>query len=134
MKLLVCLLRSVLAAFVLTLSFSPAFAASPEGVWLTQPDHRGGFAHIQAHACGAAICGTVLRAFDSEGREIRTPNVGRRVFWDMRPVAENQYQGRAWVPAHNREYAGVMTVSGDRMKVSGCLGPVCKSQTWKRVK
>ena len=121
-------------AALMALAASSALGASAEGVWVTQPDKKGGFAHIQAHSCGAALCGTVLRAFDSEGREITTPNVGKRVFWDMRPVADGRYKGRAWVPAHGREYDGVMKVSGDRMKVSGCLGPVCQSQTWRRVK
>ena len=113
---------------------APAYAASPEGIWLTQPDKKGGYAHIQAHVCGPALCGRVLRAFDASGKQITTPNVGKMVFWDMQPDAKGRYKGRAWVPAHNREYSGVMRVSGNTMKVSGCVGPVCQSQVWKRVK
>lgn len=34
---------------------------------------------------------------------------------------------------HNREYDGTLKVSGAKMTVKGCLGPVCQSQTWHRV-
>jgi uncharacterized protein (DUF2147 family) len=108
-------------------------ADSPVGVWATPPDKKGVTAHIHAHPCGAATCGVIARTFDRTGREIQTPNLGRQVFWDMTPKGQGVYEGRAFVPAHNRTYDGVMKLSGNRMKVGGCLGPVCLSQVWERV-
>ncbi|MFD2855040.1 DUF2147 domain-containing protein [Seohaeicola zhoushanensis] len=102
------------------------------GVWLTQPDRKGGYAHIRAHACGPALCGTVEKAFDRTGAEIWTPNVGKRVFWDMWEDEQGHYRGRAWVPMLKREYPGSIRLLGDRLQVHGCSGPICMSQTWTR--
>ena len=111
-----------------------AAAADPaKGVWLTEADKKGQVAHVQVYSCGASLCGKIIKAFDSSGKQITTPNVGKRVFWDMASVGGGKYEGRAFVPAHNKEYAGVMNLKGNQLKVGGCLGPVCMSQKWKRV-
>ncbi|MBM1815396.1 DUF2147 domain-containing protein [Sulfitobacter pseudonitzschiae] len=107
-------------------------AGSPVGTWLTEPDKKGQTAHVVAKPCGQALCGTITRAFDAQGNPIAHPNVGKRLFWDMVPQGD-VYAGRAFVPAHNREYDGTLKVSGAKMTVKGCLGPVCQSQTWHRV-
>ena len=112
----------------------PVAAGSPEGMWLTKPDKKGQVAHVQSTACGAAFCGKIVKVFDKNGQPVAdAPNVGKRVFWDMIGTG-NEYRGRAFVPAHNRDYDARMQVNGNSMKVSGCLGPVCQSQTWTRVK
>lgn len=129
-------LRMTCALIALTgawLAFSGAGQAdTPAGVWLTQPDAKGQVAYVVSKPCGKGYCGTIARAFDAKGREVTTPNIGKRVFWDMVPEGSD-YAGRAYVPAHNREYAGRLQVRGNSMKVKGCLGPVCQGQTWKRV-
>ncbi|GHF72568.1 hypothetical protein GCM10017056_49350 [Seohaeicola zhoushanensis] len=127
-------LLSLALAAVALVAAPTARAASPEGVWLTQPDRKGGYAHIRAHACGPALCGTVEKAFDRTGAEIWTPNVGKRVFWDMWEDEQGHYRGRAWVPMLKREYPGSIRLLGDRLQVHGCSGPICMSQTWTRVK
>jgi len=109
-------------------------ASTLEGTWLTPPDRNGITAHIEARPCGAALCGTIARTFDPAGREVRTPNLGRTVFWDMKPTGAGTYEGRAYVPAHDRNYDGVISLAGNRAEVSGCLGPVCMGQTWQRVR
>lgn len=110
-----------------------AAAETPLGTWATPPDAKGIFAHIEARPCGAATCGVIARTYDRQGRPVQTPNLGVRVFWDMTPAGEGVWKGHAFVPAHNRTYPGTMQVMGDRMKVKGCLGPVCQSQVWTRV-
>lgn len=113
---------------------SPALAASPEGMWLTKPDRKGQVAHVQATTCGGAYCGKIVKVFDKDGDPVPgAKNVGKQVFWDMTGSA-GRYEGRAFVPAHNRDYDAKMQVNGNQMKVSGCLGPVCQSQVWTRVK
>lgn len=108
-------------------------AETPIGTWQTPPDNKGIVAHIEARPCGDATCGVIARTFDAQGRPVVTPNLGVRVFWDMRPAGSDRWEGRAFVPAHKRTYAGVMQVSGRDMKVSGCLAGICQSQVWRRV-
>lgn len=123
------------AGLVLTLSLVVPAAADPlPGVWQTGPDGKDQVAHVVVERCTQAICGTIVRAFDAEGREITTPNVGKRVFWILHPVSEQRYEGRAYVPAHDRAYDGALLLSGNRLTVQGCLGPVCMSQDWRRVR
>jgi len=123
-----------LLAFGAALAAGPLCADTIEGVWQTQPDRKGGYAHISSQPCGAAFCGTVIRAYNADGNQIVTPAVGRKVFWDVKPGADGIYYGRAWVPAFNSEYDGQIQMLGGRMKVSGCFGPVCKSQMWSRIR
>ena len=121
-----------LALGALCASATHGHSASPVGVWLTQADRKGQVAHVVSEPCGAALCGTIARVFDQSGAQVAAPTVGQRVFWNMVPDGD-AFRGRAYVPAHGREYAAQMQVSGDRMTVSGCLGPVCQSQVWQRV-
>ncbi|MFP4239992.1 MAG: hypothetical protein ACLFRZ_11895 [Rhodosalinus sp.] len=82
--------------------------------------------------CGSAICGPIARAFDEEGREITAPNVGKRVFRDLRPVGARHHERRAYAPAQDRTRDGDRGRSGDRPTVKGSLGAVCKSRDWRR--
>lgn len=111
----------------------PALADPAAGVWRTQADGKGQTALVTSRACGDALCGTITQVMNAQGVTIDHPNVGRRIFWDMRQVSPGIYEGRAFVPAFGAEYDGKMTLSGNTMKVGGCLGPICKSQTWTRV-
>ena len=126
-------LKSLLSlAFVVGLAV-PAQAADPVGIWLTGPDKNGKVAHVHATPCGPAFCGKIIRVFNASGQAVNAPTVGKRVFWDM-TGGSGLFQGRAYVPAHDRNYNAKMQVTGNRMKVSGCFGPVCQSQVWTRVK
>ncbi|MDZ7709150.1 MAG: DUF2147 domain-containing protein [Roseovarius sp.] len=108
-------------------------AASVLGTWQTGPDKKGQVAHVEARPCGEAVCGWIVRSYDAEGKPITTANIGKRVFWNMTPVGDGEYRGRAWVPAHDREYAARMALEGRQLTVSGCVGPFCQSQVWSRV-
>ncbi len=112
----------------------PVFADAAVGTWRTQADSKGQTAIVSSRPCGQALCGTITQVFNSQGQKIEHKNVGKRIFWDMRQVSPGVYEGRAFVPAFGAEYAGKMTLNGNTMKVGGCFGPVCKSQTWTRVK
>lgn len=126
--------RSVaLFALVLACSAPVAHASGPEGLWRTEPDRKGQVAHVQSKRCGAGYCGTIVKVFNASGTHVAAPTVGKRVFWDM-TGSGSVYEGRAFVPAHNRTYDGTMQVQGNHMRVSGCLGPICQSQTWQRVR
>ncbi len=113
-----------------------AAAADPvEGSWRTQADDRGNFAIVAISSCGDRICGTIARAFDAEGREIRSPTVGRPIIWDMRPAGGGEYvDGKIWAPDRDKTYNSKMTLSGDRLSVRGCVLGLCRGQVWARAR
>ena len=113
---------------------SPALANPAVGQWLTQADGKGQTAIVTSKPCGVSVCGTITQVRDPSGRKISHPNVGRRVFWDMKRTKSGQYEGRAYVPLLRKDVAASMTVTGNNMRVRGCAGPVCRSQVWTRVK
>lgn len=118
---------------LLALAPLAAQAETVLGLWATEPDRDGEISHIQARPCGATFCGVVVGIVDLKGVPVNSPHVGKRVFWNLRPVGSGRYEGRAFIPTHGRSYRGRMEVSGDRAKVWGCLGPICMSQVWRRL-
>jgi uncharacterized protein (DUF2147 family) len=118
--------RSVLTLLALAACANVAHAGDVSGVWL----HEDGDSKVRFAPCGAAICGTItwLRGKDPEAK------VGQRVFYDMVPAGDNVWTGKAFEPASGKEYAGKMTLSGDRLTTAGCVfgGLICKSIVWTR--
>lgn len=111
----------------------PAVSDPALGVWVTQPDRKKLTSLIEVRACGQALCGKILRAFDPSGREVKTKNIGKELFWGLRPTGSGTYDGgTAWVPLLNVKAAASATVKGNRMTVRGCKGKVCKDQVWTR--
>ena len=119
-------------AFLFALA-APAMADPAEGVWKTPVDD-GNYGHISISMCGAKLCGVIARSFNSEG-EFKSKNQGKRLLWDMEPLGGGSYgNGSIWQPSKDKVYASKMSLSGDKLYVSGCWGPICKKQTWVRVK
>ncbi len=123
--------------FVLALSFvafaSAAMAEPVLGMWQTQADRKGQIAYVKVQHCARALCGKIVKVFSPDGQQITHKNVGRTIFWDMMAQGGGRYAGRALVPAYNKQYDAQMRLSGNRLTVKGCLGPVCASQQWARV-
>lgn len=112
-----------------------AASADPiEGTWKTQSD-AGSYAHVRISACGNAYCGKITRTFKSSG-EYKSPNIGMRIVRNMSAQGGGKYKGKVIRPADGKTYNGKATVTGNSMKLAGCVagGLICKSQTWKRVK
>ena len=128
-------MRPVIIAATLAFAMAGTTAnADPiEGVWQTQPD-EGAFAYVTIKPCGGAFCGDISRTFKDKA-EYRSPNLGRRIVFDMAPQGGNTYTGKVWRPANDKIYRGKASVSGDRMSLSGCVagGLICKSRTWVRI-
>lgn len=104
-----------------------------EGVWQTQPD-EGALAHVTIAPCADAFCGVISRTY-RDGVAFRSPGQGRQIVIDMMPRGGGDYTGKVWRPANDKIYSGKVALTGDRMKLSGCVagGLICKSQTWVRV-
>lgn len=112
-------------------------AADPvEGIWKTKPDDNGKYGYVSIVPCGAKICGTLIKAFDSAGAETASPNIGKPILWDMVANGDGSYgNGKVWAPDRDKTYNAKMALSGDKLAVSGCVlgGMICRASDWVRV-
>ncbi len=66
---------------------------------------------------------------------VHTPNLGVQMFWGMVPASTNRWQGWDFVPLCKKKLRGEIAMqTRRRISVGGCIGPVCKSQDWSRVR
>jgi uncharacterized protein (DUF2147 family) len=129
-------MRTAILAAALALVAGAALADPVLGTWKTAPDDNGDFGHVQIDPCGAAFCGVLVRAYDSAGKPLASPNIGKRIVWDMAPRGEGRYaDGKVWSPDRDKTYNARMRLSGDALAVSGCILGICRDGgTWTRVK
>ncbi len=131
-------MRSIVLACVFGLwASAPAYAKdSIVGVWQTEPDRKDLTSHIEVAPCGTGYCGRVLRAFDPTGAEVTTRNIGRMLFWDMKPQDNGTFGGgAAYVPILNVTTSNVaLTLSGERLEVKGRVGLMRGKQVWTRLR
>jgi uncharacterized protein (DUF2147 family) len=134
------LTKGALALLLLgTLGAGSAMASPPEGIYQTEPGDTGGFLHVRMGPCGKSVakaCGTILQAYDKTGKPVADyPHANKPIVWDMAERSDGSFSGgKIWAPDRNKTYRSKMSVNGDRLKVSGCIGPICRSQTWVKVK
>lgn len=127
--------KFALAAASVLLSAGVAMADPVEGVWRTQPGDNGNYGLVTISKCGEQICGVLGQGYDSAGNQVDSPNIGRRMIWDMNVDGGGSYSGgKIWAPDKDKVYKSKMALSGNSLKVSGCVAIICRSQTWTRVK
>lgn len=125
-------MKRLMMAAAMTVLAGAAFADPVAGTWKTEVDD-GAYAHIAMKPCGANICGTIAKAFDASG-PIASENIGKQLVWDMVPGGDGSYaSGKIWQPSTGKVFKSKMSLSGNTLNVSGCVGPFCKKQTWTRV-
>jgi uncharacterized protein (DUF2147 family) len=129
-------MKTLLIAATLGLFGGAALADPVEGIWQTKKDDNGNFGHVEIKPCGPAFCGTLIQAFDSAGKPMESPNVGRQIVWDMVAYADGLYDdGQIYSPDRDKTYNGDMTLTGDKLAVRGCVLGICRDGgTWARVK
>ncbi|MBN8187673.1 MAG: DUF2147 domain-containing protein [Salipiger thiooxidans] len=119
----------------LALMAGAALADPVEGVWKTQGDDNGNYALVSIAPCGSEICGTLGKGFDRAGSEIRSPNIGRQMIWGMKPKGGGSYGGgKIWAPDRDKTYNSRMQLTGNSLKVEGCVLGICRGQVWTRVR
>ncbi len=114
-----------------------AFAADPIlGTWQTIKDDNGNSGQIKISECGATICGTLVKSFDSSGKQFNSASDGRKLIWDMTNDGNGKYVGgKVYSPDRDKTYNGELVLSGDTLDVRGCVLVVCRSGgKWSRVK
>lgn len=127
-------MKTLTFAAIVALAAGAAAADPVEGTWQTQPDD-GAYAHIVMAPCGPNFCGKIARTF-KDGAEVKSPNIGKTLVIDMAPQGGGKYVGQVWRPSNNKIYSGNIVLSGDSMKLAGCIagGLLCSKQTWSRIK
>ncbi len=129
-------MKTFLIAGVLMFAASIAMADPVEGIWQTKKDDNGNFGHIEVKPCGPAFCGTLIKSFDAAGAPMDSPNIGRKIVWDMVAYADGLYDdGKVYSPDRDKTYNADMTLTGDKLAVRGCVLGICRDGgTWSRVK
>ena len=129
------MIKTLSMAAVLAFIAGGALADPVEGVWKTKPDDNGNFGYVEVKPCGAAFCGTLIKAFDSAGKEKPSENIGKQIIWDMVAYPDGLYDdGQIWSPDRDKTYDSDMQLSGKTLKVRGCIIGFCRDGgTWTRV-
>jgi uncharacterized protein (DUF2147 family) len=132
--------RGMLGAAVVLMALvwtGAAQAQSAVGTWRSAQTERGHIEIVIA-PCGAALCGTIARAFSPAGQpatKAEFAHLGRKMIWDMMPDGPGQWSGgKIWDPHNDKTYRSKMKISGGALKVSGWVMVICQEQTWRAVK
>ena len=128
-------MRTILMAAVAAISLAGAAFADPlEGLWQTARDDNGNFGHIQVAPCGQALCGTLVRSFDSGGNEISSNFTGRNIISETVARGGGEYRGKVYSPDRDKTYNSRLQLNGNALAVSGCVFGICRDGgTWTRV-
>ncbi len=128
-------MKIYLCAAAMIFTAGAAFADPVEGIWQTKKDDNGNFGFVEVKPCGPAFCGILIKAFDSAGAPTDSPNIGRKIIWDMVPYADGLYDdGQIYSPDRDKTYNSDMTLTGDKLAVRGCFLGICRDGgTWSRV-
>lgn len=122
-------------AAALMLVAGVATADPLEGTWQTAKDDNGHFGHVLVAPCGDKLCGKLVKAFGKDGKPVESDNIGRNIISETVASGSGQYKGKVWSPDRDKTYASKLALSGDRLKVSGCVIGICRDGgTWARVK
>ncbi len=128
-------MKSLLFSALLAIGFAGvAYAEQVNGTWKTEEGDEGGYLLLKFGPCGAEYCGVITKVVDGNGAaEADSDLLGKRMVWGMQDNGDGSYSGgRIWAPDADRTYRSRMAVEGGNLRVSGCVGPFCRSQTWTR--
>lgn len=128
-------MKTLLTAAAFAALASAAFADPVFGTWQTTKDDNGNYGHIKVSACGAKICGVLVKSFNSAGQAFASENQGRKLIWDMVNTGGGTYgKGKAYSPDRDKTYSGKLQLSGNKLTVQGCVLGICRDGgTWSRV-
>jgi len=142
-----CRFGFIIAILTALLGAPPAKAQTgldPSGTWLTQ----AGDAKIRVSKCGGGICGVVIWLKDpidpATGKPhvddknpnpllARRPMIGLVLFSAMQPSGPNKWSGQIYNADDGNSYvSNISVLSSDTLKVEGCVGALCGSESWTR--
>ena len=127
--------KTIMAAVLVIMGAGGAMAEPLLGTWRTAPDDNGNTGLIAVAPCGAQLCGTLVKSFDGSGKEMASPNNGKTIISETVATGGGSYKGKVWAPDRNKTYNSRLELSGDSLKVSGCVLGICREGgNWTRVK
>jgi len=121
-------------ALGLTLLATPVAAQDVNGIWKTETSAEGAYLHVTIGPCSydtTKTCGVIGEAFNSARNDL----VGKAIITGMEPATAGRWnKGQIWAPDDDKTYRSNMELSGDQLKVEGCVAVFCRGQTWVRLK
>jgi len=112
---------------------SPAFADPLEGMWRTAPDDNGNSGLIRVAPCGGKLCGTLIKAYGPDGKEMTSPNIGRQIISETVAKSGGEYRGKVYSPDRDKTYNSRLQLTGDALAVEGCVLGICRNGgNWRR--
>ena len=135
--------RIALAAAALALFSTSALAGDPAGMWLTED----GEAKIKVAACGNAMCGSIAWLKEPNDKATNKPKtdknnadaslrsrpiIGSPVLLSMKADGNDKWSGQLYNAEDGKTYSGNIALTGNTLKVQGCVTIICKTKTWTR--
>jgi len=111
--------RAMLVAAAATLvSAGIAYADPIEGNWRTEAGTTA-----QIASCGGSFC-----------IQLKTGVHAGKSIGKLKAAGGSNYTGNITDPANDKTYSGKGALSGNTLKMSGCVfgGLICRSQSWTR--
>lgn len=126
-------------AMALLASGAAAAPAPVTGRWLTPHSD----ALVQIGTCGASLCGRIARVLKVDPTKPKVDANNPDPALRTRPIVglpiltgfvadDDRWQGSIYDPRSGRTYRSELTRDGATLKVKGCFGPFCRTQTWTR--
>lgn len=85
---------------------------------------------VDFYDCGGNLCGKIVSVKDKSDMD----TVGKLILDGAKQVASNSWKGDLIDVTTGKRYDGTITVSGDELKLEGCLMVIlCSSETWQRM-
>ena len=109
------------------------------GPWVT---HNGNSIVNITHCDSEKICGHALKFSNgkayseitaSELPQLQT-TIGKKILDGFQAKSDDKFSGQIHNPKNGKIYKSSLKISDDkqRLKVKGCLGPICESNSWTR--
>lgn len=140
-----------LAVVVMSVGSAAAQSGDPVGTWLNA-DKDGivqiGDCRELGHGAAGTLCGVVAWIRDAvdpttgrppvDGKNANPalrsrPIMGLPVLTELRPSSANRWDGKVYNIDDGKTYSGKVTlVSGNQLRVEGCVMLMCQGETWTR--
>ena len=129
-------MNKVMMAGLIVMATAGGSLAEPLlGKWRTAPQDDGTMGVVQVAPCGAALCGTLVASLDPNGKEVANPENGMLILTETVTSGGGEYRGKIYAPDRDQTYASRLQLSGDTLKVSGCVLGICRDGgSWARLK
>ena len=138
------LLPALFAATAMLTAATTASAADITGLWATDSDNG----RVQIYRCGESVCGKLVDAdqirtnpnqtdYYNKNKALRDRKVKGLVLFSGYSGGPKEWKGgQIYDPksGDTGRNGKIRLVSDNALEVKGCLGPICRTKHWTRVK